>query len=75
MPSRSLTLGGSFSVQVSVGLRSLDAGTDVVHGCKYPFESMNDSGFEGNKLGSSVYLPVFDYLSSLERDTERYGDA
>ena len=39
---------------------------------RYPSESMIDLWFEGNKLGSSEHLPIFDYLTSLERDTEQY---
>ncbi len=33
---------------------------------------MIDLWFEGNKLGSSEHLPIFDYLTSLERNTEQY---
>ncbi len=47
---------------------------DVLHGCRYPSESMIDLWFEGNKQGSSVYFPIFDYLASMKRDPEQYTE-
>ena len=43
---------------------------DVLYDCKLPAESMIDIWFEANRLRPQVYLPIFDYLASLNRGIE-----
>ena len=46
---------------------------DVLDGCRLPAESMVDLWFEGDRRGSNVFLPIFSYLASLDRDPEDYS--